>query len=247
MSAPESWVVLGGSSAMGRALARAAAARGADIVLAGRDTADLARTAADIAATTGRAARVLAFDALAYGTHAAIAAAIAETPGTLNVVALFGTMPEQSTMDADPALAVACIGATFTGAVSVLQHIAPVLAARGAGTLIGVGSVAGDRGRLKNYVYGAAKAGLHAYLAGLRNRLGRAGVHVMTVKPGFVDTAMTFGLPGLFLVASPEDVAEACLGAAAKQRDVIYTPWFWRWIMLVIRAVPERIFKRLSI
>jgi short-subunit dehydrogenase len=150
-------------------------------------------------------------------------------------------------MDADPSLALACIGTGFTGAVSILHRLAPDLARRGEGVVIGFGSVAGDRGRLKNYVYGATKAGLHTYLAGLRNRLGRSGVHVMTVKPGFVDTAMTFGLPGMFLVAQPEAVARACLDAAAKRRDVVYVPWFWWGIMTVIRAVPERVFKRLSI
>jgi short-subunit dehydrogenase len=96
-------------------------------------------------------------------------------------------------------------------------------------------------------VYGASKSGLHTYLAGLRNRLGRVGVHVMTVKPGFVDTAMTFGLPGLFLVAQPESIAVSCLNAAAKRRNVIYTPWFWRIIMTIICTVPERVFRKLSI
>ena len=94
----------------------------------------------------------------------------------------------------------------------------------------------GDRGRLKNYVYGASKAGLHTYLSGMRNRMGRSGVHVMTVKPGFVDTAMTFGLPGMFLVASPESAARTILAAAARRRDVIYVPGFWWVIMAVIKG-----------
>jgi short-subunit dehydrogenase len=247
VSEAQTWVILGASSSIGRAFARAAAARGGDVIVCGRDSNDLARTAADIAATTGRAARAEQFDALAYDTHAAFAAELARVPGVLNVVLVFGTMPEQAAMDADPALALACIESVFGGAVSVLQHLAPVLERRGSGVVIGFGSVAGDRGRLKNYVYGAAKSGLHTYLAGLRNRLGRAGVRVMTVKPGFVDTAMTFGLPGMFLVAQPGDVAAACLAAADKRRDIVYVPWFWRWIMLIIRAVPERIFKKLSI
>ncbi|HEX2114477.1 MAG TPA: SDR family NAD(P)-dependent oxidoreductase, partial [Alphaproteobacteria bacterium] len=108
-------------------------------------------------------------------------------------------------------------------------------------------SVAGDRGRIKNYVYGSAKAGLSAYLQGLRARLFRSGVTVTTVKPGFVDTAMTFGLPGMFLVASPESVARACLAAARRGREEVYVPFFWWGIMTIIRNIPERIFKRLSI
>jgi short-subunit dehydrogenase len=241
------WLILGASSAIARAFARAAAERGADIILAGRDLPDLVRTAADIHATTGRCTTVTAFDALDYAAHATLAADLAATDGILNIALLFGVMPEQSTMDSDPAQARFCIDSTLTGAVSILQHLAPLLEQRRAGCIVGFGSVAGDRGRLKNYTYGAAKSGLHTYLAGLRNRLGRAGVHVMTVKPGFVDTAMTFGLPGLFLVATPESVARTCLDAATRKRDIIYVPGFWLLIMTIIRAVPERLFKRLSI
>ncbi len=132
----------------------------------------------------------------------------------------------------------------------MLQLLASEIEARGAGTIVGVGgSVAGDRGRIGNYVYGAAKAGFATYLSGLRNRLTRAGGHVVTVKPGFVDTAMTWGgIEGMFLVASPPDaVARDILKAVAKRRNVIYTPFFWRWIMLIIRLIPEPIFKKLSI
>jgi len=156
-------------------------------------------------------------------------------------------MPQQADIDADPALVLDCIASTYAGALSILHHLATHLEARKAGTVIGIGSVAGDRGRLKNYVYGSAKAGLHTYLAGLRNRLGRSNVHVMTVKLGFVDTGMTWGQPGLFLVASPEAVARRCLVAARKRRDVCYIPAFWLPIMTIIRSIPERIFKRLSI
>jgi decaprenylphospho-beta-D-erythro-pentofuranosid-2-ulose 2-reductase len=247
MTTPETWLILGASSAIARAFAREAAARGAHIILAGRDTEDLHRTAADITITSNTQVSVLEFDALDFPSHAALPALLESTPGILNIALLFGTMPDQAAMDADPSLARDCIASTFTGAVSVLHHLAPLLESRRAGTIIGIGSVAGDRGRLKNYVYGAAKSGLHTYLAGLRNRLGRSGVHVMTVKPGFIDTAMTFGLPGLFLVASPDYVARTCLNAAAKRRDVIYVPWFWWGIMTIIRHVPERIFKRMAI
>ena len=98
-----------------------------------------------------------------------------------------------------------------------------------------------------NYVYGAAKAGFHTYLSGLRNRLTRAGGHVVTVKPGFVDTAMTWGIEGMFLVATPEKVADDILRAVEKRRDILYTPFFWRYIMLIIRSIPERVFKKMSI
>ena len=107
--------------------------------------------------------------------------------------------------------------------------------------------MAGDRGRQSNYLYGSAKAGLSAYLQGLRNRLFRSGVRVVTIKPGFVDTSMTFGRPGLFLLASPEAIARGVYKAINSGKDVVYLPWFWRWIMLVIRLVPEGIFKRLRL
>jgi short-subunit dehydrogenase len=116
-----------------------------------------------------------------------------------------------------------------------------------AGRIVVLGSVAGDRGRLSNYVYGSAKAGLHAYLQGLRARLWRSGVTVTTVKPGPVDTAMTYGLDKLPLLVQPEAVAAACLKAAQQGAEQVYVPVPWRLIMAVIRAIPERIFKRLSI
>jgi len=125
--------------------------------------------------------------------------------------------------------------------------LAPVIEARGGGTVVGVGSVAGDRGRIGNYVYGSAKAGFHTYLSGLRNRLNRSGGHVVTVKPGFVDTGMTWGIEGMFLVAPPEKVAEDILKAVAKKKNTIYTPFFWRYIMLIITHIPEFIFKKLSV
>ncbi len=247
MSRRATWLILGGSSAIGRAMADAAARRGHDIILAGRDTGDLERTAADVRISTGRRASVVAFDAMAIESHGRFAAEIGAQTDVLNVALLFGIMPAQQEMDRDPARAVDCITGCFTGAVSVLQHLAPHLEQKGAGLVIAFGSVAGDRGRLKNYVYGGAKAGLHTYLSGLRNRLRRKGVHVMTVKPGFVDTAMTWGMPGMFLVARPEDVARACLSAAERNTDVFYVPKFWRWIMTVICAIPERVFKKLEI
>ena len=246
MSRSGTWLILGGSSAVGRAIAFAAAERGHDVLLAGRDLDDLERSAADIRISTGRRAIALAFDAMMVDSHAGFAADAAARADLLNVALVFAVMPPQDEMDRDPDEAVQCIEGSFTGAVSILHHLAPHLEAKGAGTIIALGSVAGDRGRLKNYVYGGAKAGLHVYLSGLRNRLARKGVHVMTVKPGFIDTAMTWGMPGLFLVARPQDVARACLRAAEKRRDILYVPWFWRWIMAVICVIPERIFKKLS-
>jgi len=134
----------------------------------------------------------------------------------------------------------------FTGCVSALNILANHFELKRTGFICAITSVAGDRGRQSNYHYGAAKAGLSVYLQGLRNRLFPAGVNVITVKPGFVDTRMTYGRPGLFLLASPESVAQGIFRAIVKGKSVVYLPWFWRPIMLIVRSIPETIFKRLK-
>ncbi len=248
-AASDTWLVLGASSAIARAFAREVAAAGADVLLAGRDLVDLEAMAADLRLRGGRAAAMVRFDATDLASHDAFVDQVCAMAGptTLNVFLAFGTMPSQDEIDRAPALAADVIAANFTGAVSVLHRLAGRLESARAGRIIALGSVAGDRGRLKNYVYGAAKAGLAAYLQGLRARLDRVGVPVTTIKPGFVDTAMTFGLPGMFLVADPAAVARACLRASLKGRETVYVPFFWWPIMAVIRHIPERIFKKLNI
>jgi len=243
----ETWILVGATSAMARALARALAARGNGILLAGRDHAELAAIAADCRLRGASLAEPLAWDARDPAGFAAVVERAGREAGMISCAVFAGSMPSQAEIDADPSLVDGTIADSFTGPARLLQMLAPLIESRGAGTVVGVGSVAGDRGRLGNYVYGAAKAGFHTYLSGLRNRLGRAGAHVVTVKPGFVDTAMTWGLPGMFLVAPPEKVASDILGAADKRRNVIYTPGFWRLIMLIIRSIPEPIFKKLKI
>lgn len=248
IAAQNTWVVLGASSSIARAFAREAAQAGSALVLAGRDQADLQASAADIRLRSARSVEVLAFDAADTVSHAGfVQRCRALCNGRLNVFLAFGQMPAQTAVDADVQLLRNTIEANFLGAAAVLTQFAPVLEAQQAGHVVVIGSVAGDRGRIKNYVYGAAKAGLHAYAQGLRARLCRSGVTVLTVKPGFVDTAMSYGQPGLFLIAQPEALARAILRAVERGRLVLYYPWFWRWIMLVIRHIPERIFQRLNI
>lgn len=240
------WLILGGSSAMARALARALAERGDSLLLAGRDMEDLGAVASDCRLRGASLAEALPFDARDAEGFETLAEALAAAEGTVNVAVFVGSMPPQEAIDADPSLVDGIVTDSFTGPARLLQMLAPLIEER-KGTVVGVGSVAGDRGRIGNYVYGAAKAGFHTYLSGLRNRLTRAGAHVVTVKPGFVDTAMTWGIEGMFLVAPPEKVASDILKAVQKRRDVIYTPFFWRYIMLIIRMIPERIFKKLSV
>ncbi len=243
----ETWIILGATSSMARAFARALAENGDALFLAGRDMEDIKRTAVDCQQRGARLAEAIAFYARKPDGFAAIIARLEIQEGQINAAVFVGSMPEQSAIDADPALIDGTICDNFTGPARFLNLLAPAMEARGGGTVVGIGSVAGDRGRIGNYVYGAAKAGFHTYLSGLRNRLTRSGGHVLTVKPGFVDTAMTWGLAGMFLVASPERVAQDILKAVRKKKNVIYTPFFWRYIMLIIRAIPEPIFKKLSI
>ena len=243
------WVVVGASSSVSRAFAREAAAAGADVILAGRDRADLDATAADVRLRSGRSAAVLPFDAADFDGHEAfVEACWTQAAGRrLNLFYAVGAMPDQAEALRDFRVARRTVEVNFLSVVSLLTRLEPGLRAQRGGAVVVVGSVAGDRGRRKNFVYGSAKAGLHAYLQGLRSHLLEAGVRVVTVKPGFLDTAMTWGLPGLFLVAAPEAAARASLRAAGKGRDEIYYPGFWRLIMTIIRAIPEPLFKRLSI
>ena len=241
------WIIVGATSSMARAFARKAAENGAQILLAGRDMADMKRTADDAMIRGAPHAQAVMFDARKPGTFDEIAVKAALQEGEISVAVFVGSMPDQGDIDDDPSLVDGTMTDGLMGPARLLHRLAPILEERECGCIVGVGSVAGDRGRLSNYVYGATKAGFHTYLAGLRNRLGRHGVHVLTVKPGFVDTAMTWGLDGLFLVASPDDVANDIWRAISKKRNTIYTPWFWRYIMLIIMHIPEFIFKKLKI
>jgi len=243
----ETWIILGATSSMARAFGRSVGERGDTVLLAGRDMDTLKRDAQDLAARGAKAAQAMAFDARDGATFAAIIDRAEAEDGMINAAVFVGSMPDQSAIDADPGLIAGTVQDSFTGPAEFLQMLAPVIEARGGGCVVGVASVAGDRGRIGNYVYGAAKAGFATYLSGLRNRLTRAGGHVVTVKPGFVDTTMTWGIEGMFLVARPQQVAADILRAVEKRRNVIYTPFFWRYIMLIIRHIPEAIFKKMSI
>src|SRR5262245_32495555 len=139
------------------------------------------------------------------------------------------------------------IDVNYTSAVSLLNLAADYFEARKAGFICAISSVAGDRGRQSNYLYGSTKAALNTYLEGLRVRLAKVGVPVTTVKPGFVDTKMTRGMKGMFLVASPARVARDICRAIRRGRAVVYTPWFWWGIMTIIRSIPDFLFRRMKI
>lgn len=242
----EHWLIVGASSSIARAFAREAARRGARVTLAGRDLDDLRASAQDAQLRGAPESRVLSCDLTDAASRAACVASAALPDSTLNVFLAAAQMPEQSAMQADPELAARMIAATYAGPVALLEGLAPEFERQRGGRIVILGSVSGDRGRRKNYLYGSAKAGLATYAEGLRARLFAAGAGVTLVKPGFVDTAMTWGMPGLFLVSSPEKCAAAAMEAALRGRAEIYHPGFWRLIMLVIRHIPSVLMKRLN-
>jgi len=236
-------LVLGGASDIGFAIARVYAANGWSVVLAGRNEKDMARNRDDLVTRFGISARTLLLDVLA--TPLSFLEGLSELPDT--VVCVVGLLGDQKLAQTDPGHATAILRTNFEGPALILGEIANRMMERGYGTIVGVSSVAGDRGRASNYVYGSAKAGFSAFLSGLRARASHCGVHVLTVKPGFVRTTMTAGmkLPAA-ITAEPDEVGRRVYRAAqTTKRNVIYVRPVWRVIMLVIAHIPERIFKRL--
>ena len=241
-------LILGATSALARSCAVLFARQGYQLILAGRDLPELQRLAMDLQLREGVRADWEEFAADVPESHPAFLARVLErTPRLEGVLLAFGDMGDQALAVREFAEAERIIRVNFTGAVSILTLCAEQLKAGGGGFVIGITSVAGERGRRSNYLYGAAKGGLDIFLQGLRNRCFAGGVRVITIRPGFIDTGMTYGLPGLFLVASPEYAARRIVNALAQPGDIIYVPWFWRVIMFAIRLLPESLFKRLHL
>ncbi|WP_439815246.1 SDR family oxidoreductase [Zavarzinia sp. CC-PAN008] len=236
-------LVLGGTSDIGRACAVVFAGQGWRVQLAGRDADALSREAADIATRTGMAASSHSFDVLDTDGFASFLDALPALPDA--VLCAVGLLGDQALAERDPAHAAQVLRTNLEGPALILGLLAERMVARGSGTIIGLSSVAGDRGRASNAIYGAAKAGFSAFLSGLRQRCARHGVHVVTIKPGFVRTRMTahLTLPRA-LTAEPAEVARAVFAATTRRRSVVYSRGIWRLVMLVIRAIPEPIFKR---
>ncbi len=236
-------LILGARSDIGRALARAYAARGATVILAARG--DMEAERQDLALRANVNVRAVAFD-VTDGDPDGFFARLGETPGTIVMVA--GLLGDQARSAADDAEAARVMATNYEGPARYLLAGARVMETVAGACIIGISSVAGDRGRGSNFIYGSAKAGLTAFLSGLRNGYAKRGLHVMTVKPGFVATRMTAGmnLPAP-LTAQPAQVATAILAAQEKRRDVIYVKARWRPVMAIIRMIPEGVFKKLSL
>ncbi|WP_291323386.1 SDR family oxidoreductase [Desulfonatronospira sp.] len=239
-------LILGAGSDIARALGHELAAAGHDLYLAGRHPEELEKDARDLQLRYSINARGMFFDALDFDSHQTFYESL--EPGPYGLVLAFGLLGEEDQARKTRKHWEKIIHTNYTGCISILTIAANHLEQAGEGFILGISSVAGDRGRKANYVYGSAKAGLSTFLSGLRNRLHSKGVRVITVKPGFVRTRMTrdMDLPAR-LTASPEQAARDIFKAIIKQKEIVYTRWMWRWIMLVIKCIPERVFKRMSI
>lgn len=240
--------VLGATKGMGRALARLAAERGDELCVLGRNPDDLERSAADLA-VRGNARRVAAvacdlekpemFDP-------AIAEARERLGGLDAVVVTAGMFATQEELESDPALVERLLRTNFCNTVLFCEVAKKALLEEGGGTLCVFSSVAGERGRKPVIIYGAAKAGLSQYLEGLDHKHRSDGLHVVTVKPGFVKTSMTAGLKPPPFAGEPDQVAERVLSAMGRSAPVVYAPAPWKLIMAVIRALPRAVMRRIN-
>jgi short-subunit dehydrogenase len=236
-------LILGATSDMGKAIAQQFAAHKYQLQLACRNTADIDLFVNDINIRYDVDCKSYPFDATDFASHQKFYADLPQKPDV--VICVFGYMNDNETTVASQQETLKTINTNYTGAVSILNIIAADFADRKQGVIVGISSVAGERGRQSNYIYGSAKAGFTAYLSGLRNKMYASNVHVATILPGFVYTKMTehLTLPAL-LTAKPQQVAVAVYNAVEKRKNIVYIKWFWKWIMLIIKSIPESMFKK---
>ena len=238
-------MIVGATSAIAEATARRFAGDGDRIALAGRNAGRLAAIAEDLRIRGAAQVEIVQLDANEFAAHEPAVSRAAEALGGLDTVLIaHGTLPDQRACEASVSATLDAITTNGTSVIALLTVLANRFQQQGSGTIGVISSVAGDRGRQSNYVYGTAKAAVSTFAQGLRHRLANTGVKVVTIKPGFVDTPMTASFKKGFLWANPDAVARRIHRAMARGEDVVYTPWFWRWIMMIVRAVPESIFKR---
>ena len=241
-------LIVGATSSIATACARRWVEEETIFFLVGRTADKLGQIAADLAAR-GATVQTHALDLNRFDQNPAMLDACYAALGKIDIALIaHGTLPDQKACEQDPQLAVQEFTNNGLSVIALLTDLANRMEAQKSGCIAVISSVAGDRGRPSNYLYGAAKGAVTDFCSGLRGRLFKSGVHVLTIKPGFVDTPMTQGLPlPKLLVATPDRVAQDIERAVEKRRDTVYTPWFWHLIMLIIIHIPERIFKRLGL
>lgn len=240
-------VIFGATSKIAESAAREWAAQGSELILVGRSEERLQTLVEDLSARGAKPVRSYTIDFADYPAHEAF---VAELLGHHEITTAFlchGFLGEQENVQKSVAASLDSIGVNFLSYVSLLTPLAEAFSSRGSGEIVVVGSVAGDRGRASNYVYGCAKGATALFAQGLRNRLASKGVHVMTIKPGMVDTPMTAHLAKGPLFAQASQVGVQIVRALDRKRSVCYLPWWWLIIMTIIRLIPEGIFKRLKL
>lgn len=241
-------LIVGATSAIAHETAKYFAGDGAQFFLVGRSPEKLNIVCEDLKARGAKSAHTHQLDMTNHAEQATMFQTCIDTLDGLDVFILaHGSLSDQAAAQSDYTEALNEIDINFLSAVPVLTLVANHFETQRRGSVAVISSVAGDRGRSSNYIYGTAMAAKSAFVQGMRNRLAKVGVPVLTVKPGFVDTPMTAHLKKNFLYASPKQVGKSIYEAMQQKRDVLYTPFFWRYIMLIIRAIPEPIFKRLSL
>lgn len=241
-------VIFGATSAIAKAVARLYAKEGNRLFLVGRNLEQTQTLASDLNVRGAKEVNYAIADLANIEEHPALITTIKQTVSKIDIALLaHGILPNQAECNQDVKKTVDAMTVNFISPISLLTLLANEMQAQGAGVIAVISSVAGDRGRQSNYVYGAAKGGLSIFLQGLRNRLHATGVAVVTIKPGFVDTPMTASFKKGALWAKPEQVAKGIVKAIEKRRDEVYLPSFWKWIMFIIRQIPESLFKRLSL
>lgn len=239
-------LILGAGSDMAQAIARTFAKNNYSVQLAARNSARLSDLKTDMQLRHNITCTLHEFDALQFGTHKAFFEQLSPKPDV--TVCVFGVMDEEDLAFNNWDIAERMINSNFTGAVSILNVAAAHYQSVKSGCIAGISSVAGERGRQSKLIYGSSKAALSAYLDGLRNKLYKDNVHVVTVKPGFVYTKMTesLTLPAA-LTARPEEVGAAVYKAVQNKTNTVYVKWMWRWIMLIIKNIPEFQFKKMKL
>ena len=241
-------LVLGATSAIAHAVARRYASEHASIFLIARNGSGLADNAADLSVRGAASVGTAILDALDMDQHDAVLdAAFAALGGFDAALVAWGVLPDQGTSERCARTALVSFDINARAVLAVLTALGNRFESQGSGAIAVLSSPAGDRGRASNYVYGAAKAAVSTFSSGLRHRLHPKGVRVLTIEPGFVDTPMTSGFEKGILWTTPERVAVDIKRALKHGFGVVYTPWFWRWIMVIIRALPERLFVRTSL
>jgi len=241
-------LIIGATSAIAQEVAKIYAASGSQLFLVARNSQKLEQVVKDLKVRGADNIEQLSLDLENIEDHEQIVTAADKFMSGIDIVLIaHGTLPDQKSCENSVINTVQELQINFLSTVSLLTLLANYFEKQASGCIAVISSVAGDRGRQSNYVYGAAKGGLSVFLQGLRNRLSRAGICVLTIKPGFVISPMTAEFKKGILWAQPKKVANNIVSAIHKRKNVVYVPWFWRLIMLIICNIPENIFKRMRL